>query len=213
MTDSAKTHSHSHMHSDTHTDVHQSTTTNGKSASTTARRNLHANITPQERLSRICMFLEAHFGSDAVSPISRPRMPSLESESQEQKQITQRKDGVAVATNIAPDTGAQVTSAHVVDGSKSDTRINDQGPAQARGEVVKTEGNEEQEMQDAEKAELKRLHDMGIPVPGLKIQIDKATAVVWLEDFEVECASKVLADRIRAVVDRTAEVVAPLWSS
>ena len=63
-----------------------------------------------------------------------------------------------------------------------------------------------------EMAELERLHKAGIPVPGLEIKLDdKLSARVWLETLEVECSTKSLRERIKAVVDRAAEVVAPLW--
>lgn len=50
-----------------------------------------------------------------------------------------------------------------------------------------------------------------LPVPGLKIQVDKHVATVWLDDLTVECGSAPLRDRIKAVVERGAECVAPLW--
>jgi len=63
-----------------------------------------------------------------------------------------------------------------------------------------------------EMAELERLHRAGIPVPGLEIRLDeKLSARVWLETLEVECSTKSLRERIKAVVDRAVEVVAPLW--
>ncbi|KUI58005.1 Endoribonuclease YSH1 [Cytospora mali] len=37
-------------------------------------RNLHANLTPEERLERLFMFLEAQFGADNVSPIAEPKL-------------------------------------------------------------------------------------------------------------------------------------------
>lgn len=60
-------------------------------------------------------------------------------------------------------------------------------------------------------AELERLHRKGIPVPGVDVRCDKMAARVWLEDLEVECQHKVFADRVRAVVERACETVAPLW--
>lgn len=63
-----------------------------------------------------------------------------------------------------------------------------------------------------EAAELDRLHGLGIPVPGLQIKVDKIVAVVWLETLEVECGVKTFADRVRAVVERGVETVAPLWA-
>ncbi|KAH0356738.1 Metallo-hydrolase/oxidoreductase, partial [Aureobasidium melanogenum] len=122
------------------------------------KRNLHAHISPSERLSRLCMFLEAQFGEDAITPISKPKL------------------------NILDDT------------SSSDDPI---AVEKARAQL--------------EMAELERLHRAGIPVPGLEIKVDKIVAKVWLETLEVECGMRSMADRIRAVVERAVEVVAPLW--
>ncbi|OAA67159.1 cleavage and polyadenylation specificity factor subunit [Niveomyces insectorum RCEF 264] len=41
-------------------------------------RNLHAHLTPEEQFGRLCMFLEAQFGADNVSPIAEPRLPPTE---------------------------------------------------------------------------------------------------------------------------------------
>ena len=70
---------------------------------------------------------------------------------------------------------------------------------------------DEEEMADLEAAELERLHSIGIPVPGVEIQVDKHVAKVWLETLEVECSYGVLRDRVKAVVERAVETVAPLW--
>ena len=50
---SSQGHSHSHHHKD--------------------HRNPHANVTPEERFSRLCMFLEAQFGP-LITPITRPQI-------------------------------------------------------------------------------------------------------------------------------------------
>jgi cleavage and polyadenylation specificity factor subunit 3 len=63
-----------------------------------------------------------------------------------------------------------------------------------------------------DKAELKRLHNLGIPVPGIEIRFDKYVAKVWLEDLDVECASNALRARVKAVVERGVETVSGLWS-
>jgi cleavage and polyadenylation specificity factor subunit 3 len=62
-------------------------------------------------------------------------------------------------------------------------------------------------------AELARLHAAGLYVPGVEIRADRYVARVWLETLEVECASGVFGQRVKAVVERAAEVVAPLWSA
>jgi cleavage and polyadenylation specificity factor subunit 3 len=63
-----------------------------------------------------------------------------------------------------------------------------------------------------DKAELKRLHALGIPVPGIEIKFDKYVAKVWLEDLEIECKSQALRARVKAVVERGVETVSGLWS-
>ncbi|KAG4221239.1 Endoribonuclease [Phytophthora cactorum] len=40
-------------------------------------RNPHANLTPEERLQRMFLFLEAQFGADALTPITTPKLPPL----------------------------------------------------------------------------------------------------------------------------------------
>ena len=61
-----------------------------------------------------------------------------------------------------------------------------------------------------EEEELARLHGVGIPVPGVEITVDKNVAKVWLETLEVECTNGVLRDRVKAVVERAVETIAPL---
>lgn len=63
-----------------------------------------------------------------------------------------------------------------------------------------------------DKAELSRLHALGIPVPGIEIKFDKYIARIWLEDLDIECASKPLKARVKAVVERSVETVSGLWA-
>ncbi|TLD26682.1 hypothetical protein PspLS_05052 [Pyricularia sp. CBS 133598] len=46
-------------------------------------RNLHARLSPEERLERLFMFLEAQFGADHVLPIKDPRLPASDDTSGE----------------------------------------------------------------------------------------------------------------------------------
>ena len=110
--------------------------------------------TAEERLNRLFMFLEAQFGSDAITPIAEPRLPST---------------------------------------MTSEGEMDDVALAKARN------------------LELARLHDLGIPVPGVEVKCDDKVAKVWLEGLEVECASKILGERVKAVMDRGIGVVAPVW--
>ena len=71
--------------------------------------------------------------------------------------------------------------------------------------------DEDDDVADLEAEELERLHGLGIPVPGLEIQVDKHVAKIWLETLEVDCSYSVLRDRVKAVVERAVETIAPLW--
>lgn len=153
---SSQQHSHGHGHSSFGDE--DDGRTNGISEKKT--KNLHANVSPEEKLSRLCMFLEAQFGDEAVNPIAKPR-------------------------NLA-------INGHV-------------------GGNAQSEETDEQARAEAEAAELARLYGLGIPVPGLEIRVDKLVAKVWLEKLEVECTNKTLGDRVRAVVERAVDTVAPLW--
>jgi len=82
-------------------------------------------------------------------------------------------------------------------------------------ECIKNEAEDDYEAEyepaDLEAEEIERLHSLGIPVPGIEIRFDKHVAKVWLETLEVECASSILRERVKAVVERAVETVAPLW--
>lgn len=132
-------------------------------------RNLHANITAEERLERLFMFLEAQFGADNVSPIAEPKLPAV-------PKIVTKNHGAAE--------------------EEEDTKME--------------EDEDEAQVEARKKAELERLHRAGIPVPGIAIKVDKMSAKVWLEDLEVECGHKAFGDRVRSVVERAVETIAPL---
>ena len=125
-------------------------------------RNVHASLTPEERFSRLCMFLEEQFGQ-SITPIEHPKLRQ-----KEQKQM--------------------------------------------ETDDVKSEEDEEEDLDEMEARERARLVSLGIPVPGLEIKVDKHVAKLWLEDLDVECGNAVLRDRVKAVVERAVETVAPLWT-
>lgn len=159
-------------------------------------RNPHAHLTPQERLDRLFLFLEAQFGGDNVSPVEKPKLPPLVKDEGASKALPEAK---ADAGEEAP--------------KKEEEEEKEEGDAAAKKEE-EGDGEEEDEgklLELREKTELERLHKLGIPVPGVTIKVDKMVATVWLEDLEVECSNRVFADRVRAVVERAAEITAPLW--
>jgi cleavage and polyadenylation specificity factor subunit 3 len=80
-------------------------------------------------------------------------------------------------------------------------------------EDAELDTSENEELQALRRQEIERLHKIGIPVPGVEIKFDKNVAKVWLEDLEVECSSRIIEHRVRAVVERAVEVTAPLWAS
>ncbi|WYZ36756.1 hypothetical protein EsH8_II_000262 [Colletotrichum jinshuiense] len=86
------------------------------------------------------------------------------------------------------------------------------GESDASMDVVSdNEAEQEKKLAARRQAEIERLHKIGIPVPGVRVKVDKMEAVVWLEDLEVECSHKAFADRVRRVCEHAAEVTAPLW--
>ena len=88
----------------------------------------------------------------------------------------------------------------------SKAALDDEGIKKEAGE----EPNED-DVEDMEAEEMERLHSIGIPVPGVEIKVDKQVVKVWLETLEVEGGSNVLKERVKAVVERAVETVAPLW--
>ena len=149
--------------------VKQSTRSHAHNHHDAAQSNPHANLTSEERFSRLCMFLEAQFGN-TISPIVKPKITGKVS-------MTKSDEGIKVEP------------------ADDDMML------------------EDSDMADQEAEELERLHSIGIPVPGVEIRLDKNVAKVWLETLEVECSNGVLRDRVKAVVDRAVETVAPLWDS
>jgi cleavage and polyadenylation specificity factor subunit 3 len=136
--------------------------------------NPHANLSPEERLERLFLFLEAQFGADNVSPVAEAKLPPLAKDEKPPK----------AESDVDSDASMELSD----------------------------DGEGEQKLLELrQKTELERLHKLGIPVPGVRIKVDKMVATVWLEDLEVDCSHKVFADRVRAVVERATEVTAPLW--
>lgn len=73
-------------------------------------------------------------------------------------------------------------------------------PAPRSPSAIKEEGSEhdpesskdgDEEVEALQRLEIERLHQVGIPVPGVEVKVDKMVAKVWLEDLEVECANRV----------------------
>ncbi len=141
-------------------------------------RNLHAHLTPQERLERLFMFLEAQFGADNVAPVTEPKLPPLATEAKKLLRAEEIKEEV-----------------------QSDASM----------DVSEDEEEGEKMLKARAEKEIARLHKLGIPVPGVAIKVDKMEATVWLEDLEVDCKNRVFADRVRSVVERAVEVIAPLY--
>jgi cleavage and polyadenylation specificity factor subunit 3 len=135
----------------------------------------HRTPDPATRLARLCLFLEAQFGEDSVSPIALPRHST-----------TGTSPDPTSTSTAAPDTYSVAASPDSVTPST--------------------------EFSPEDKAELKRLHNLGIPVPGIEVKFDKYVARIWLEDLEVECKSGALRARVKAVVERGVETVSGLWS-
>lgn len=178
-------------------------------------RNLHANVTPEERLERLFMFLEAQFGADNVAPIADPKLPPS---------TNAEATPTTTTTTPTPPTASKGKKKKAKKEAGEDTPMGEDGApasddASEDGEEEEDEDENEDEdeskaqlaLEARKRAELDRLHRIGIPVPGVAIKVDKMSATVWLEDLEVESNHKAFGDRVRSVVDRAVETIAPLW--
>lgn len=154
-------------------------------------RNPHANCPSAERLERLFWFLEAQFGADNVSPVETPKLPPLADDDDGSGPKPEDDGGDEDSTMVHGDGDAAAATAAA-------------GGRDAAGEEAALEGRRAKEIE--------RLHRVGVPVPGVRIQVDKMVATVWLEDLDIECNNKVFADRVRAVMERAVEVTAPLWA-
>lgn len=157
-----------------------------------AGRNPHANCSPAERLERLFWFLEAQFGADNVSPVDTPKLPPAADHDDDSGSNGPKKD----------DGGG---------GDEGGKMVLADGDAAVAAEANDAAGDEAA-LEERRGKEIERLHRIGIPVPGVRIKVDKMVATVWLEDLEIECNNKVFADRVRAVMERAVEVTAPLWA-
>lgn len=148
----------------------------------------HRTPDPSTRLARLFLFLEAQFGEEAVRPITLPRNSTT----------TATTNGTPAATTDA-------------DTPPPDAPAPDATSATDPHGVTETYSADDQ-LSTEDKQELKRLHNLGIPVPGVEIKFDRFVAKVWLEDLDVECSNNALRARIKAVVERGVETVSGLWS-
>lgn len=189
---SKHSHSHDHAHQNGHGDDDHNSNGNGYKL---PARNLHANVTPEERLERLFMFLEAQFGADNVAPVAEPKLPPLPNAAEANK----NNEATTTTKKEEEDPPAEQQEGTPMDGGGDDENEN---------ENDNNEQNDEARRRDAE---LARLHRIGIPVPGVAIRVDKMRATVWLEDLGVESNHKAFGDRVRSVVDRAVETIAPLW--
>ncbi|UNI20163.1 endoribonuclease ysh1 [Purpureocillium takamizusanense] len=215
---------HSHSHGD---DKADSSSPDGPPYG----RNPHANCTPAERLERLFWFLEAQFGADNVAPVENPKLPpapapapvaKIEDPSSapadatmKEEEVAEEKDG---ESGGGEDTAKKEEESNgVKDEAETQTKREEQGQ-EAEGkdnadpDAMDEDTNADSELEQRRSREIQRLHKLGIPVPGVRIKVDKMEATVWLEDLEVECNNKVFADRVRAVMERAVEVTAPLWA-
>lgn len=199
-------------------------------------RNPHANCSPAERLERLMWFLEVQFGAENVTPIESPRLGSLalsrehmarpavkveepaagKIEAKEKEKEEEEEEVKEEATTKKEDEGEkeEQAAAAAVPG-QAEEKADQEPSSELVPTVLRSPADETAEtaaLKEKQERELQRLHKLGIPVPGVRIRVDKMEARVWLEDLEVECGNKVFADRVRAVMERAVEVTAPLWA-
>jgi cleavage and polyadenylation specificity factor subunit 3 len=182
--ESSKQHSHNHASPPKEEEEDEILTT--KLTHRFKKPHPHRTTDPSTRLARLFLFLEAQFGEEAVRPITLPRNSTT----------TATANGTPAANPDSMDTSTP-------DDAKS------QEPFSVAALPPPIAPDDQLSAED--KAELKRLHNLGIPVPGVEIKFDKWVAKVWLEDLDVECANNALRARVKAVVERGVETVSGLW--
>lgn len=187
-TESSRQHAHSHSHAP------------AKPTTTLAHRfsqpNPHRTPDPATRLARLFLFLEAQFGESAITPIAYPRtstlLPPLDA---------------ATTTTLNPTTTATTTTpppSHPFSVAAAPTT------SPSNPSIITTP--DPTTLPAPDRAELKRLHGLGVPVPGLEIRFERYVARVWLEELDVECKSAALRARVKAVVERGVETISGLWA-
>lgn len=143
----------------------------------------HAHISPQTRLERVLHSLEEQFGN-AVTPIEDlTLLPASQ---------------LPLPSNIFPPKAPK-----------------GEGEIETDGEVGTSvrggnDGTEEQLREMAVEAARKRLAKLGLTCPGVEVRVDDHVARVWFEGLEVDCKVDSLRMRVKTVVERAVEGVAPL---
>lgn len=72
------------------------------------------------------------------------------------------------------------------------------------------DGDDAEGREMAIEAVRRRLAKMGLSCPGVEVRVDEHVARVWFEGLEVECKLDSLRMRVKTVVERAVEGVAPL---
>lgn len=145
------------------------------------------------------MFLEAQFGP-TITPLLQPKL----------KLALKPKPKPTFASSLTTTITAAPQPTETIKPDPASPSSPTPEPTTTNNDDADNE-DEEHDLAALEAEELGRLHAIGIPVPGVAIRVDKHVAKVWLETLEVECEYGVLRDRVRAVVERAVETVAPLW--
>ncbi|KAG9187268.1 Endoribonuclease [Alternaria panax] len=183
---SSKQHSHSHASPPKEEEEEEDDISMAKLTHRSKKPHPHRATDPSTRLARLFLFLEAQFGEEAVRPITLPRN----------------------STTTATANGTPAANPDSMDTSTPD----DEKPSEPFSvAALPPPISPDDQLSAEDKAELKRLHNLGIPVPGVEIKFDKWVAKVWLEDLDVECANNALRARVKAVVERGVETVSGLW--
>lgn len=213
---SSQQHRHHNHHGDDADD------TEAMEAALKESRNPFAELAPTPRLSILLGYLEAQFGAESVTPLARPRLKPgavlpaglLEAPSDTDAEM---KDGTGSEQPKQNDeSGQSDESPETATESKPDpdgaVAQPDQAASKEQSEAaaVTTYYRSKIPLTFEEMDELKRLHSIGVPVPGIEIEVDTHLARVWLEDLSVECDYALLTSRVKAVVERGIELGASL---
>lgn len=136
-------------------------------------------------LGRLCTLLEAQFGEENIAPIKIPR----------------RWYGHETMSAFGTAANAEAVQSSLrrlkID---SDDMPNGSAEKDLEEDVVLTAEEKALLRETDVQEEIRRLHGLGILIPGFEVRADKAVARVWLEDLSVECEARVWKERVAAVV-------------
>ena len=145
--------------------------------------------------------------ADHADSINQGRNPHANADQEERlSRLMMFLEAQFGSDNVSPIVKPRLTS-----DTASEMPIDTKSEEEAKPVNGAADASATEDLTEVEAAEIKRLHSIGIPVPGIKILVDKLEAKLWLETMDVESSNKALKERVLRVADRAIECLSGLW--